>query len=75
MAEEVLAARIVITVGFAGMRDGDPSFIQISDVLDIGILESLIGMKDTLMRRIPFIIYCLIYIAITSFRSLNGEIS
>lgn len=29
------------------MRDGDASFIQMADIGDVGVLKSLIGMKDT----------------------------
>ena len=61
MSEEVLAARIVVTVGLSGMGNSDPFFLEISDIRDVCVLESLIGMKKTRMGRIPFIVYDLIY--------------
>ena len=57
MAEEVLAARIVVAVGLPGMGYGYSMLIEIPDIGDIRILESLIGMKDALPCRIPFIVY------------------
>lgn len=52
MAKEILAARIVITVGFTRMRNGNTVIVQIADISYVSILESLVRMKAAEKRLI-----------------------
>ena len=56
MTEEVLAARIIITVGLSGMRDDNAMIIKITDKHYVCVLESLIGMKNTESCAVPVLI-------------------
>jgi len=56
MTEEILTARIIITVSFTRMRNSNTVVIKISNISYVSILESLVRMKATEKRPVPIII-------------------
>ena len=56
MTEEILTARIIITVSFTRMRNSNTVVIKISNISYVSILESLVRMKAAEKRLIPFVV-------------------
>ena len=72
MSEEVLAARIVVTVGLSGMGDRDPFFLEITDIGEIGVLESRALLKDQLVPIPLFPLKIFLRLSISVLKGLDS---